>query len=149
MGFVISHPPLDPTPTADAGAQPSQVLTILETVSHKPKDEGGGPVVVRCSLNSERSTIYIAKIYDGFQYALAEPGESGCDCMYLADMHYSREAAAYESIPARFQGSISLPTGASTANGFHRAGWWRTIPFSLLPDGWSTGGWVPQIPAAI
>ncbi|KAH6854541.1 hypothetical protein B0I37DRAFT_362282 [Chaetomium sp. MPI-CAGE-AT-0009] len=107
MSFVISNPPLDPTPTVNTGAQPSRVLTIVQKVSHKPKRDGGGPVVVRCYLDSEESTLRIAKIYDGFEYALAdEPGTKGLDCMYRADMDYSREAAAYEAIPARFQGSI-------------------------------------------
>jgi hypothetical protein len=106
MGFVISNPPLDtPTPSGTKAAQP-QVLNIVRTISHKPKEEGGGPVVVSCYLNGDQSAKYIAKIYDGFEYKLAEPGQRSCDCMYWADMHYSREAAAYEAIPTRFQGSI-------------------------------------------
>ncbi|KAK4035251.1 hypothetical protein C8A01DRAFT_38273 [Parachaetomium inaequale] len=131
MGFVISNPPLDRVDT-NTKAQPPQVLTIIQVISHKPKGEGGGPVVVRGYLNADESTHHVAKIYDGFEYALAEPGKDGCDCMYRADMHYSREAAAYESIPARFQGSIvpryfgswtfPLPTGVP---GRHR--WVRMV----------------------
>jgi serine/threonine protein kinase len=48
----------------------------------------------------------VAKIYDGLEYELSEADDHGCDCMYWADMHYSREAAAYENIPPRFQGDI-------------------------------------------
>ncbi|EAQ89259.1 predicted protein [Chaetomium globosum CBS 148.51] len=138
MSFVISHPPLDPTPTADAGAQPSQVLTILETVSHKPKEEGSGPVVVRCYLGSDKSTLRIAKIYDGFEYELAEFGKKGVDCMYLADMGYSREAAAYEAIPARFQGGLQRgsPILGCMASGFQKAGLRAAVvAISLLRNG--------------
>jgi hypothetical protein len=45
----------------------------------------------------------VAKIYDGFEYRLANDRD---DCMYLADKDYDREAAAYENIPQRFQGDI-------------------------------------------
>jgi hypothetical protein len=140
LAFVISNPPLDRVDrvsvdtavTANTKASRPQVLTIVQKISHKPKEEGGGPVVVRCYLNADESTHYVAKVYDGFEYALAEPGEDGRDCMYRADMHYSREAAAYESIPTRFQGSIvpryfgswtfPLPTGVP---GRHR--WVRMV----------------------
>jgi hypothetical protein len=132
MGFVISNPPLDTPAPANIGAQPARVLTIIDVVSHKPKEQGGGPVIVSCYLDADESTTYVAKIYDGFEYELAEPGKRSSDCMYWADLHYSREAAAYESIPARFQGSIvpryfgswtfPLPTGAP---GRHR--WVRMI----------------------
>jgi hypothetical protein len=94
MGFVVSNPPLDTPAPANVEAQPAQVLTIMETISHKPKEQGGGPVVVCCYLNADESAQYVAKIYDG------------SDCMYWADIHYSRETAAYEAIHARFQGSI-------------------------------------------
>lgn len=47
----------------------------------------------------------MAKSYDGFEYNLSET-ENGDDCMYRADLDYSREAAASVAIPSRFQGSI-------------------------------------------
>jgi hypothetical protein len=121
MGFVISNPPLDTGTPADTEAQRPRRLTIVRKISHKPKERGGGAVVVSCYLDADPSTQYVAKIYDGFEYELAEPGYQGDDCMYRADGDYSREAAAYESIPTRFQGSIvpryfgswtlPLPTG--------------------------------------
>ncbi|KAK3298945.1 uncharacterized protein B0H64DRAFT_86005 [Chaetomium fimeti] len=144
MGFVISNPPLDPEATAKTKAQPQRVLTIARKISHKPKEDGGGPVVVRCSLDSDKTTTYIAKIYDGFEYALAEPGETGCDCMYVADMDYSREAAAYESIPARLQGSIvpryfgswtfPLPTGAQGRRRWVRMVLMEDVPGECMLD---------------
>jgi serine/threonine protein kinase len=144
MGFVISNPPLDPPTTASTRAKPQRDLTIVHKVNHKPKEDGGGPIVVRCSLDADESTTYIAKIYDGFEYALAEPGESGCDCMYLADMHYSREAAAYESIPSRFQGSIvpryfgswtfPLPTGAHGRRRWVRMVLMEDVPGECMLD---------------
>ena len=121
LDFVVANPPLEGAPVDTKEAQPRRVLTILQTISHKPKPTGGGAVVVGCHLDEDQSTQYVAKIYDGFEYELAQPGSTGLDCMYRADMDYSREAAAYESIPARFQGSIApryfgswtfpLPTG--------------------------------------
>lgn len=144
MGFVMSNPPLDPPTTANTRAKPPRELTTVQKVNHKPKENGGGPIVVRCSIDSNKSTTYIAKIYDGFEYALAEPGQSGCDCMYLADMHYSREAAAYESIPARFQGSIvpryfgswtfALPTGAHGRRRWARMVLMEDVPGECMLD---------------
>lgn len=106
MDYVIANPPLDTIAPASAKAQAPRKLTIVQRISHKPKEDGGGPFVVSCYLDTDQSTQYVAKIFDGFEYELAEWGEDGRDCMYLADMHYSCEAAAYESIPARFQGSV-------------------------------------------
>jgi serine/threonine protein kinase len=109
MDFVISNPPLEKgllADTTDATAQRPRVLTIVQKISHKPKRQGGGAVVVGCHLDADRSTQYVAKIYDGFEYELGQPGSTAVDCMFRADRDYSREAAAYENIPARFQGSI-------------------------------------------
>ncbi|KAK4247615.1 hypothetical protein C7999DRAFT_14393 [Corynascus novoguineensis] len=134
MDFAISNSPLDGPAPASTKAQPPRVLTIVKTLSHKPKEKGGGgPVVVTCHLDTDHSTLSVAKIFDGFEYELVdEPGKYGSDCMYRADMHYSREAATYASIPARFQGDIvpryfgswtfPLPTGVP-----HRHRWVRMI----------------------
>ncbi|KAL2015018.1 hypothetical protein VTK56DRAFT_6518 [Thermocarpiscus australiensis] len=102
ISFVISHPPLDTSTPAEVE---SHILTIVDKLSHNPKEKGGGPHLVTCYLDADQSRHYVAKIYDGLEYALANGW--GDDCMYLADMHYSREAAAYESIPLRFQGNIA------------------------------------------
>jgi hypothetical protein len=107
LDFVISNPPLEGAPVDTKQARPPRALTIVQKLSHKPKRTGGGTVVVSCHLDGDQSTQCVAKIYDGFEYELVQPGSSGLDCMYRADMDYSREAAAYESIPARFQGSIA------------------------------------------
>jgi hypothetical protein len=81
-------------------------LTIVGKVSHTAKEKGGGPYLVSCYLDSDKSRRYVAKIYDALEYRLADAGDNGCDCMYLADKDYAREAAAYQSIPQRFQGDI-------------------------------------------
>lgn len=108
LDFVISNPPLEGAPVDDTEqARPPRALIIVQKLSHKRKRTGGGTVVVSCHLDGDQSTQYVAKIYDGFEYQLVEPGSDGLDCMYRADMDYSCEAAAYESIPARFQGSIA------------------------------------------
>src|SRR5690606_2083066 len=62
-----------------------------------------GPLLFRCSLDDDVSPKYVAKVFDGLCYPLADPW--GFDCMYLADMHYSREARAYQEIPLSLQGS--------------------------------------------
>lgn len=72
MDFVLSNPPLDTGASAEANARPPRVLTMVHEISHKPKEKGGGPLVVSCYLDSDESTRYVAKIYDGFEYALAD-----------------------------------------------------------------------------
>jgi serine/threonine protein kinase len=101
--FVFSNPPLETGPPAQAKAHE---LTIVGEVSHTPKRKGGGPRLASCYLDSDQARCYVAKIYDALEYRLADAGDGGCDCMYLADMDYGREAAAYQAIPARFQGDI-------------------------------------------
>jgi hypothetical protein len=103
LTFVLGNPPVDTAPPA---VPKSHSLLIDRIISHKPKKKGGGPFVVSCFLDSDRSCRYVAKIYDGLEYRLADRGDGADDCMYRADMDYSREATAYESIPSRFQGDI-------------------------------------------
>jgi hypothetical protein len=100
VSFVLSNPPLGTPVPAETK---SHVLTIVGNIHHRLKDLGGGPYVVSCYLDTDESCQYVAKIYDGFEYALAK-SENGNDCMWRADLDYSREAAAYESLPLRFQG---------------------------------------------
>lgn len=99
LSFVLSNPPLE---TVSPAVPKSYVLAIIEKVSHAPNR--GGAYLVSCHLDSDDSQLYVAKIYDGFGYALTNDIEE--DCMYLADKDYSREAAAYENIPQQFQGDI-------------------------------------------
>ncbi|KAL2022398.1 hypothetical protein VTK56DRAFT_5465 [Thermocarpiscus australiensis] len=123
MSFVLSNPPLETDLPTDTK---SHTLTLVRTTHHTPKEDGGGPYLVSCYLDSDESRLYVAKIYDGFGYQLAEPGDYGCDCMYMADMQHAQEAAAYQSIPLRFHGDIvpryfgswtfSVPTGDGTSH---------------------------------
>ncbi|KAL2128168.1 hypothetical protein VTI74DRAFT_9559 [Chaetomium olivicolor] len=98
LSFVLSNPPLD----TDTPSNPkSHVLTIIEAINHNPKEDGGGPYLVRCHLDSNQSRHYVAKIYDAFEYKPAEDGDDDSyDCVYIAKKNYSREAAAYENIPS-------------------------------------------------
>jgi len=105
LDIALSHPPLEtpyPVPTK------SHVLTILEKIHHRQERAGcyGGPHLVRCYLDSDKSCHYVAKIYDGIDYPLSGPGPRGYDCMYRADQDYSREAAAYQNMPLGLQGSV-------------------------------------------
>ena len=83
----------------------------------------GGAHVVTCFLDEDRSTEYIAKIYDGVDYPLGDPGPGIFDyndCMSFADRDYSIEAWAYRTmqpaiggmgfVPA-YHGSWTFPVG--------------------------------------
>lgn len=126
VSFVLSNPPVE---TAAAPDSKSHVLILDRIISHTPTEQGGGAFVVSCHLDSRESCLYVAKIYDGLGYRLSEPEDGwsdGFDCMYLADMHYGCEAAAYQNIPSRFQGDIvpryhgswtfSLPVGSGSGS---------------------------------
>jgi serine/threonine protein kinase len=95
-----------PLETEAAGDAKCHTLTINRIISHKPKENGGGPYLASCYLDSDKSRLYVAKIYDALEYQLADAGDNGRDCMYLADKDYAREAAAYQSIPQHFPGDI-------------------------------------------
>ncbi|KAK1772060.1 hypothetical protein QBC33DRAFT_555224 [Phialemonium atrogriseum] len=82
----------------------SHVLTIIGDLSQRRRGKTGGPRLLRCYMDSDQSVHYVAKIYDAIYYPLSD--YEGLDCMYLADQSYSREAAAYEVIPANFQGAV-------------------------------------------
>jgi hypothetical protein len=108
LDFALSNPPLETSPPKQAK---SHVLTVLGKIDRQSRVLGkdqvhcyGGPHLVRCYLDSDKSRYYVAKIYDGIDYPLSD--YRGYDCMYLADRDYSREAAAYENMPLSLQGSI-------------------------------------------
>jgi len=84
------------------------VLAVLKKIDHRREKVScyGGPHLVRCYLDSDKSCHYVAKIYDGVDYPLSGPGPRGYDCMYRADQDYGREAAAYQNMPLGLQGSI-------------------------------------------
>ncbi|KAK1763056.1 hypothetical protein QBC33DRAFT_623266 [Phialemonium atrogriseum] len=100
--FAISHPPLETEPPHLEQAE-SHVLTIIEDLGKRRRLKRGGPRVLRCYMDSDQSVHYVAKIYDGVYYPLSD--FQGFDCMYLADKDYSCEAAAYEDIPSKLQGT--------------------------------------------
>lgn len=89
--FALANPPLETEPPGT----PERTLTVtsVKTIRHR-----GGPHVVTCFLDGDRSTEYVAKIYDGVDYPLGAPGPSVLgynDCMSFAARDYSIEAWAY------------------------------------------------------
>ncbi|KAK4233497.1 hypothetical protein C8A03DRAFT_38787 [Achaetomium macrosporum] len=83
MGFVISNSSLKAAQTIDTESRPPRVLTIALTISHKSeKNRDSCPVVVRCYLDTDESTQYVARIFDGFEHDLVGPRWKGCKCMY-------------------------------------------------------------------
>ena len=101
MDFALFHPPLD-TPRPREAI--SRLLTIVEKIDRREQGIVGGAHVVTCYLDSDKSRLYVAKIYDGIDYPLTDRGD--CDFMYMADRDYSCEAAAYNAMPSKLQGSI-------------------------------------------
>lgn len=101
IAFALENPPIETWPPQTAK---SRRLTILKKIDHRPVSRVGGPHVVICYLDSDKSQRYVAKIYDGVDYPIKDSNDF--DCMYLADKDYSCEATAYQNIPLSLQGSI-------------------------------------------
>lgn len=101
--FALSHPPVETESATPPGETKSHVLTIIGDVSRRRRGKQGGPRLLRCYMDSDVSVHYVAKLYDGLHYPVYD--WRGLDCMYLAEMDYSREAAAYEAIPSALQGA--------------------------------------------
>lgn len=89
--------PLAETPPHSGDAE-TQTLEIVQGIACK---DGRGAQVVRCHLGDDKDRSYVAKIYDPLYYSYADPEfGSPVDVTYMADEHYSREAAAFEDIKA-------------------------------------------------
>ena len=99
LDFVLSHPPLETPPPKKAK---TRIMTVCGTL-HDSKNSKRGVNVARVFLDSDTSKHYVAKIYDGLDFPLTD---SCYDCMYVADLCYSRETAAYRRMPKSFRGSI-------------------------------------------
>ncbi|KAK0727840.1 hypothetical protein B0T26DRAFT_146793 [Lasiosphaeria miniovina] len=107
LRVVIANPPAELPPHVRAKiafTHKHQSLTVVGPVG----DRAGGARLVRCYLDSDKSHHYVAKIYDAMGYPLSELDASDfwMDCMWAADMDYTREAWAYEHIPQELQGSL-------------------------------------------
>ncbi|KAK3291583.1 uncharacterized protein B0H64DRAFT_409485 [Chaetomium fimeti] len=113
--FALANPPLETTP-------PGSVERTLTVTGVKTIRDGDGAHVVTCFLDEDSSTEYVAKIYDGVDYDLGDPGPSTYgynDCMSFAERDYSIEAWAYRImqpviggtfVPA-YHGSWTFPVG--------------------------------------
>ncbi|TFB01016.1 hypothetical protein CCMA1212_007214 [Trichoderma ghanense] len=60
--------------------------------------DGRGAQLVRCHLDDDQTTAYVAKIYDPLCYAFADAEEVPVDVTWLAEHDYRREAAAYTEL---------------------------------------------------
>ncbi|KAH7019784.1 hypothetical protein EDB80DRAFT_601269, partial [Ilyonectria destructans] len=88
--WCLQHPPADAAPHPDTT---SHNLHILDEIAC---GDGRGSQVVRCWLDQE-DQVYVAKIYDPLYYSYTDAG-TPVDVTWLADLHYSRESAAYEDL---------------------------------------------------
>lgn len=91
--WCVEYPPAETTPHPDTIEHD---LHIVDDILCK---EGRGAQLVRCYLDTSLETIYAAKIFDPLyyhhrSYITGNP----VDVTWLADCHYSREAAAYEEL---------------------------------------------------
>lgn len=91
--WCLQHPPADTSPHPDSTTHKLHVTDQLAC------DDGRGAQVIRCRLGEEDDQVYVAKIYDALYYSYADPGfGTAVDVTWLADQHYTREAAAYEDL---------------------------------------------------
>ncbi|RSM04250.1 hypothetical protein CDV31_010109 [Fusarium ambrosium] len=89
--------PLAETPP-HPNATETQTLEIVQGIASK---DGRGAQIVRCYLGEDKNRSYVAKIYDPLYYSYADREfGSPVDVTYMADSHYSREAAAFEDLKA-------------------------------------------------
>ncbi|KAI8683228.1 hypothetical protein NCS56_00447000 [Fusarium sp. Ph1] len=94
--WCLSNPPTETPTHPDAAA--AKTLEIVQGIACK---DGRGAQVVRCHLGEDKNRSYVAKIYDPLYYSYADPEfGSPVDVTYMADSHYSREAAAFEDLMA-------------------------------------------------
>lgn len=89
--WCLQCPPADPWPHAD------QTVHHLRVIDQLACRDGRGAQVLRCHLDQDESRVYVAKIYDALYYSFCI-GYTPFDVTFLADMDYSREAAAYEDL---------------------------------------------------
>ncbi|KAK4157792.1 hypothetical protein C8A00DRAFT_29329 [Chaetomidium leptoderma] len=113
--FALANPPFETDPPGSL--ERTLTVTGVKTIRNR-----GGPHVVTCFLDGDPSTEYIAKIFDGVDYSLGDPGPGLFDyndCMSFADRDYSIEAWAYRTmqpviggtfVPA-YHGSWTFPVG--------------------------------------
>ncbi|KAK3374122.1 hypothetical protein B0T24DRAFT_625701 [Lasiosphaeria ovina] len=107
LRVVIANPPAELPPDVRAkihSTHDHKSLTIVGPIG----DKTGGARLVRCYLGSDKSHHYVAKIYDAMGYPLSklDADDFLMDCMWAADMDYTRESWAYEHIPQDLQGSL-------------------------------------------
>ncbi|KAJ4316480.1 hypothetical protein N0V84_007836 [Fusarium piperis] len=95
--WCLRNPLAETPPHPDASE--TQMLKIIEGIITCKNRRGAQ--VVRCYLGDNKDRSYVAKIYDPLYYSYADPGfGTPVDVTYVADEHYSREAAAFEDLTA-------------------------------------------------
>ncbi|RSL44296.1 hypothetical protein CEP53_011296 [Fusarium sp. AF-6] len=94
--WCLRNPLAETPPHPDATE--TQTLEIVQGIASK---DGRGAQIVRCYLGEDKNRSYVAKIYDPLYYSYADREfGSPVDVTYMADSHYSREAAAFEDLKA-------------------------------------------------
>lgn len=100
--FALANPPLETNPPGSL--ERTLTVTGVKTIRNR-----GGPHVVTCFLDGDTSTEYIAKIFDGVDYPVGDPGpsvEGYNDCMSFGERDYSIEAWAYRTMQPAIGGTF-------------------------------------------
>lgn len=111
--LALAYPPMenDTQPTSSITPVHERTLTITGSKTRRHRDGSGsnrgGAHVVTCFLDGDPAVEYVAKIYDGVDYPL---GFGTVECITRADMDYSIEACAYQSLqPIPGVGGVLVP----------------------------------------
>ncbi|POR37867.1 Uncharacterized protein TPAR_01935 [Tolypocladium paradoxum] len=102
--WCLRHPP------ADTPLHPDATVHSLHVIDEVACEDERGAQVVRCCLDQDEARVYVAKIYDPLYYSFGNRGAgSAVDVTWLADQHYSREAAAYEDLKKAGVDGVLVP----------------------------------------
>ncbi|KAH0495683.1 hypothetical protein TgHK011_009217 [Trichoderma gracile] len=98
----LTRPSSKTTTTHNSSSSSSKHSHQLHITSQIACGDNRGAQLVRCHLDHDRSTTYVAKIYDPLYYAFVDRQEDGeeipVDVAWLAEHDYRREAAAYTEL---------------------------------------------------
>jgi hypothetical protein len=94
VAFALDNPPIETKPPG--GEEHTFTITGTKTLRQFSVKSGGAHVVTGY-FDRNRTTVYVAKIYDGVYYTIGDIDPER-DCMLLADQDYALESWAYETM---------------------------------------------------
>ncbi|KAK2592246.1 hypothetical protein QQS21_010062 [Conoideocrella luteorostrata] len=102
--WCVRCPPTSTSPPLDPSVHQ---LHVIRDIACK---DGRGPQIVEVYLDQDKSRTYVAKIFDPLYYAYGNRDAGRpVDVTWLADQHYSREAAAYEDLSRASVDGVLVP----------------------------------------